>query len=323
MKIILVPLDGSSMAEQVLPDVRQLASVLDARVRLLRVVEESADVHVTGRTPLLDADQAQTTQRILSEQAAAYLAAQLSAFAGTSIAVDYDVRTGNPGETIVSVAASESVTLIAMASHGYSGLHRWALGSVSDKVAQTATVPVLFVRGVEYQPLNEHRLTRILVPLDGSECARQALPHALDLVRRADAQLVLVTAINPNAPSFAWSEQSHTEMAHRLQATATDALDSLAAILRHENISVRTIVQVGPPAEVILNVAAEQQVDLIAMATHGVSGPRRWAIGSVADKVLHAATTPLLLVRSAQGKSPEVVQPRSTISYTAPTGEQL
>lgn len=319
MNTILVPLDGSTLAEQVLPTVRQLAVVLDARVRLLRVI----DMLDVARTPTVDPAQAQVTQHILQEQAAAYLAAQVSAFRGTSIIVDYEVRVGSPAETIVAVATYETAMLIALATHGYSGLRRWALGSVSDKVAQIATMPVLLVRGAERSPLSERPINRILVPLDGSETAQQALPLALNLAQHADAQVVMVTAVNPSVSSFAWSQQTYDETLHRLQATTTEMLDKLAASLRRESVSIRTVVEVGYPPEVILHAATFHQTDLIVMASHGMSGARRWALGSVADKVLHATTTPLLLVHAVPGKGSDCssVLAQSTVAHPTYSGD--
>jgi len=177
-----------------------------------------------------------------------------------------------------------------MATHGYGGLRRWALGSVTDRVVHTATVPVCVVRSAAHVAPGEHALTRILVPLDGSDLARQALPLAIELAKRASAELVVLRAVEP-----------HTQYASLLIMQRTQAardLHALAAELRQQQVVVTPMVVVGSATEAIVDAAAQRGVDLIVMATHGYGGLQRWALGSVADKVLQAAPIPILLVRA-------------------------
>ncbi|MBO9326315.1 MAG: universal stress protein [Roseiflexus sp.] len=317
MHTIVVPLDGSELSTQVLPYVRTLAPLLDAHVHLLRVVRDTPSsggeswaqvlISVYG-VPESDATRRNRHDDVMEElrqQAQAYLDAQAQTLRSAGIEVTSEVRTGSPAETIVEVAAARIPgALIAMATHGYSGLRRWALGSVADKVIHAADVPVLLVRGQAHQVVQPPR--RILTPLDGSGLSRQALPLASEIARAARAELILLRAVVPmieayiGAPVLGRPLVENSETLNALREYALDELKAEAASLRAKVPRVLTRAIIGYPAEVIIDEAREMDVDLIVMATHGYSGLRRWALGSVADKVLHATTTPLILVRASE-----------------------
>jgi len=318
MKTIEVPLDGSAVAEQVLPHVRLLAPILAARVRLIRVVsdEEVAGVlahagdlahELAGRSPFEEVD-AQQVGELLRQRATDYLAAHARELRAAGVDVDVVVRDGSPAEQILDVAGHDQVTLVALATHGYSGLRRWALGSVADKVLQAATTPVFLVRAAEPAPASVRSWKRILVPLDGSALAEQALPLAIELATRAQAELLLFHAVSPpikyvpeltpfhrSPPTIEFPAPGHQQ--------ALQQLHGVAERWHLHAISALSVVTSGEPAQEISDTVAQEHVDLIVMATHGYSGVRRWALGSVADKVLHASDTPLLLVRAQPDKA--------------------
>jgi nucleotide-binding universal stress UspA family protein len=313
MSTILVPLDGSATAEQVLPYVRLLATTLKARVKLLQVVQESysypypapyeellvgatrgtAGFAPTPRLTLPSPERREQAENYLQLQAQREL---------REFDVDQIVHFGSPAETIVEVAEEHGATMIAMATHGYSGLRRWTLGSVTDKVVQSSPTPVLVVRAVEQPQEAAPALRRIMVPLDGSALARQALPYACDLARRARAELVALTV----APLLTWAgsellttSQAVDEEAARLRGRQQDDLAPFAPALREQQVKITPVATFGvSAAAVIIGEAEDRAVDLIVMASHGYGGLRRWALGSVADKVLHGTATPLLVVRA-------------------------
>jgi nucleotide-binding universal stress UspA family protein len=305
MKTILVPLDGSALAEQILPSVSMLAAILKANVHLLRVIAdeqgEQIVAEMNARTfpavgPLtMQLQREQRAWDILMQGAQNYLVGVATQLREAGVAVQTEARPGIAAEQIIAVAANAPATLIAMATHGYSGLRRWALGSVTDKVVHAATCPVLIVRGAAETPAAAPALKRILVPLDGSDLARQVLPIAVDLACAAAAEITLLHVVDP-VPEADPRGHAHGQTAAQ-QTAATRELADLAEQLS-QHVAVMPLVEVGYPAEVIVDSAREHQADLIAMATHGYTGPRRWALGSVADKVLHATSTPLLLVRA-------------------------
>jgi nucleotide-binding universal stress UspA family protein len=306
MKTILVPLDGSALAEQVLPSVRMLAPILGAKVKLLQVVLEMDPYYLAMDFELSGPFASQRGQRlnpwdVLRQSAENYLERHAAQLRAVGVETAFEVRIGAPAEIIGEVAEREQATLIAMATHGYSGIKRWALGSVADKVVHASNIPVLVVRGMEQPPTGEPSLKRILVPLDGSALARQALPQAVGLAASIHAELILLTVHAPPLGE-ALEEVSSYPRSDKLLAALRDRvlgeLSGLADELHQQQVPVTPVAAEGFPAEAIIDEATRRQVDLIVMATHGYSGLKRWALGSVADKVLHAAMTPLLLVRA-------------------------
>jgi len=317
MRTILVPLDGSQLAEHILPHVKTMAPLLGADLRLLRVVSEAqmtggeswgyalASVYGVPESEELQREYHDASMEALRQRAQAYLDAHARVLKELDLTVTTDVRCGSPAETIVQ-AASEcgGDAMIAMATHGYGGLRRWALGSVADKVIHATNAPVLLVRGEA--PATVHPPRRILVPLDGSGLAQQALPLARELAHAARAELILLRAVVPmieayvGAPMLGRPIAESSEAISSLREYALEDLEAQATALRAELPHILTHAIIGYPAEVIVDEAREMEVDLIVMATHGYGGLRRWALGSVADKVLHATTTPLILVRASE-----------------------
>ncbi len=312
MSTILVPLDGSALAEQILPYARALAPLFSARIHLLQVITEPerdsmlADsitgLYGMGEPPARHRARTQIALEEARAHAEGYLAAHASQLQEEGLDVDVEVRIGPPADIILEVAKHEQITLIAMATHGYSGLRRWALGSVADRVVQAAPAPVFLIRDAEQAPTSDSVVRRILVPLDGSDLSRQALPFAAELATCAHADLTLLQAASLEAEGYlGMLGQSKTLNGAVLTALHQQAQHELAALvgeLRQQDISAAAVVLNGSPAEVIVDEAARRAASAIVMATHGRGGLRRWALGSVADKVLHAAHTPLVLVRA-------------------------
>lgn len=148
--------------------------------------------------------------------------------------------------------------------------------------------------------------SRILIPLDGSDFSARAMPHAQELAQRFNAELIVFQAIQPPAGYLAAGDPSSlttvavapdTQDLSREVETAKRMLDGRAAELRNLGIRAKTVVEVGNPAEAIIDYAADHAVDLIVMSTHGRSGLARWAFGSVAGKVIQAAACPVLTIR--------------------------
>jgi nucleotide-binding universal stress UspA family protein len=190
--------------------------------------------------------------------------------------------------------------MITMATHGHSGIRGWALGSVTDRVVQSAANPVFVIRGNGRTPHDGPKFQRILIPLDGSEIAEQALAPALELATHAQAEAVLLRVIAPmSMPHPSVSGPARGDVTTALRVHALQQLDELAGELRGDyNVPISTAALVGHVAETIVDYALDVRADLIAMTTHGRSGLRRLILGSIADKVLHAARTPLLIVHA-------------------------
>jgi len=312
MNTILVPLDGSALAEHILPYVRALAPLLNAQIHLLEVVPEPAHEPVSsGGLVMLYAggdalDHEQSRQRWELEEAFAraetYIDAQTSRLEDANLIVHSNIVGGQPAQVIVDLARDRHAKLVAMATHGRGGLQRWALGSVADRVAQASAAPVLLVRATPHPAPIDFSLKHILVPLDGSELARQALPLACELAQAAQAKITLIQAISPKIegyPSLLTQPlPSYGVILNALRVAAQQELEQVVGQIRRPDIPIEIAVVTGHAAEVIVDEAAKRTASMIVMATHGYGGLRRWALGSVADQVLHATNLPLMLVRS-------------------------
>jgi nucleotide-binding universal stress UspA family protein len=303
MKTILVPLDGSVLAEQVLPHVQLLAPLLSARVHLLHVVSEADRYHLLFDDPrgVGEGEPAPSSWDVLRQNAEIYLAEQTEKLRDAGLEASFMVRLGSAPEMIIETAERRGIQLIAMATHGYSGLRRWVLGSVTDKVLHAATTPLLIVRGATERPVGALKLKRIMLTLDGSALARQAVPFATELASSAQAELVLFSAVVPPLAAGLETMIPSARFDDALPVVRDrllDELDLYAAVLREHKVPITPLAVAGLAAESIVDEAAHLGVDLIVMPTHGASGLRRWAVGSIAEKVLHATSIPLILVRA-------------------------
>jgi len=241
----------------------------------------------------------------LEAKADEYLCGVAKSLRNAGLCVHHVVRHGAAAEAIVDYAAQTGIRQIVMATHGYTGLKRWTHGSVAERVLQAAGVPVLLIRAKEADPVSglqqPAECRRILVPLDGSEMAEQVLPVVGPIARVFEAETTLfqvATTYVLGSFSSEWypSLQSTFEMVER---QAEVYLARVAARLNEQGIVTSTAVRTGPVAESIVKYADTSQTNLIAMCTHGRTGLARWALGSVADRVLRAAGVPILLVRAS------------------------
>jgi nucleotide-binding universal stress UspA family protein len=299
---ILVPLDGSELAEQATPCATMLARGLPAELVLFRAfaVELGAQ-DALGRAGL----PIEPVLAGLAEEAEAYLQDQVEALRARGVTAQYSVQPGPAPEAILEAAEALAIDYVVMATHGYSGFKRWTHGSVAERVLQVARVPLFLVRACEVRPgdeCREHGLCKhILVPLDGSYASERILPVVAAVGRALDSQVTLLQV--PIAyVSGSMTGDWYLPVQGALETAERDAqayLDDVAARLAAQGIGAKTALAVGSVAACIVEYAEANQVDLIAMSTHGRTGLARWALGSVADRVLRAGSTPLLLVRAA------------------------
>jgi nucleotide-binding universal stress UspA family protein len=219
------------------------------------------------------------------------------------------VVVGSPAEEILRYADRNDIDLILMATHGRSGISRWVMGSVADRVLRSSRIPVLLVRaGIPPNIVNNEWPGTILVPLDGSGVAELVLPHVVALAKQPNARTTEVTLLMtcelvvPRFPSpetvVTWGEIAAKDMT-RSKSSARKYLARIEKRLNDSGVKVSSQVLDGQPAEEIIHYASKKAFSLIAMTTHGSSGLSRWAYGSVAEKVLLAASSPILLVRPA------------------------
>ena len=302
---ILVPLDPLAPADPVLPIVTMLAKGLDQPVVLLAVlvpvVGEGGELH--PKTSAFDADIA-----ALMEHRAAVAQRMLDGvrdrLAAAGVRAASVVATGPVAETIVHTAEAQGAGVIAMATHGRAAPERWFLGSVSDKVARTSPVPVLVVRP-SGQAAVVASITRVLLPLDGSDLAETAIPYAAYLAR---AFYVPVTVIRTVQMSWVGVGGTSTaepgmspELIQMVEDEAKQYLSGIVARLRADGVDAEPhYAPFVAPATGIVDLAAKTPGAIIVMTSHGRSGLSRAVLGSVAGRVIRSAGVPVLVVRGAE-----------------------
>ena len=289
---ILVPLDGSKLAEQVLPYARLLAEAIGAAVELLRVTDGDARVPLGGAA------------------AADYLKETAARCFSASTNVACTELTGKPAESIVDRAMIDTDCLIVMATHGASGLCRWLVGSVALKVIQAARNPLLLVRASETPSAEpDISIRSIIVALDGSELAEAVLGPAIELARGLHSEIVLTRAwALPASAYYRSADESgaamfiptYDQLVAAVRGEATDYLAAKLTELRARGVdNLRAETLEGPAADKIIDLARATPGSLIAISTHGRSGVRRWMLGSVTENVVRHATSPVLILRAA------------------------
>jgi nucleotide-binding universal stress UspA family protein len=275
---ILVPLDGSETAEAALAYVALLPS---ERVRLLAVESDRANLTAVCTT---------------ARDCRTYLEAVAAPLREQGRDVDTLVAFGNPAEQILALAAAAD--LVVLGSHGHGGVKRFVLGSVADEVARHAPVPVMVVRGGAVLP-PAVQLTRIVVPLDGSDLAEQAVPVAAAVAADLGVPVHLMRVLDVDALRATVQAGIHAAAAYlrsqeEIQRYAEEYLAEQVQQLRNRDLTATAEVLTGSPAVTLLD--AIRPDDLVVMTTHGRGGVRRWLLGSVADKLVRAAAAPVLLV---------------------------
>ena len=310
-KQILVPLDGSALSERAIPHAVAHAHAMCRSLILVR----AAPPPVTEGAIAWSAPPSVATWETWQTEidvAQNYLWAAARRLEAEGLGIETAVLETEPAQGIINYAETHpEVAMIAMSTHGRSGLNRWVFGSVAERVIHAAPVPTLIVRahgevsthghGPDEEVHAQAQYRTIVVPLDGSEFAAQALNPANTVAGVLGATLVLVCAA-PERPIYLGGvgmppvEIEWQDEAAHMQAYLAEK----AAELKAEGLKVETQVVYGPPAQTILDVCHNVGADLVVMATHGRSGFQRLWLGSVALKVLHSATQPLLLIRSKE-----------------------
>lgn len=297
-KRLLVALDGSTTAEQVLPYVRTFARGLNLPVELFAVID--------ARALLTSVDKARGLDRLVREgkrKAENYLFRLAKQLPG--IAVKYEVEEGDAAAAIVDKAGQKESTLIAITTHGRSGLQRWLLGSVAEKVLRASKNPLLLVRATgDGVTEGEAKLTNIMVPLDGSPMAEQVLPAVTKTAKKLGSEIFLLRVYrNPFSPFISGGgiyAANVAEVMNDIRAEARTYLEAQMASLQEQGIeAVSYLLQEGEAADEIVAVVRNHPECLIAMSSHGRSGLERWALGSVAETVVRHANNPVLILRSA------------------------
>ena len=274
---VVVPLDCSPLAEVALPYAEEIAGKMGSDIVLLTVLpsEEPKDIqnHIAYSKKVVSATR-QQVKKYAEDQPE------------VKINISTATRTGNPAEGILNYADKGYPCLIVMATHGRSGISRWAIGSVADKVVKsTSKQPLLLVRARGAHPdIRAKRiLKKALVPLDGSALSESVLPYIGDIARNLEMDVTLLRVINKTESNFMEVE---------------NYLRDWCRHLAEQGINSGYEVRIGNVAEQIIDYADETTTDLIAMTTRGQSSLNMFSLGSVAQKILLDGNSPLFLVRA-------------------------
>jgi nucleotide-binding universal stress UspA family protein len=292
----LVPLDGTRLSESafaLLPVVQKLGV---ANVRLVSAWEESWSEaeNIPGR--------AEGELKEVAERGRSYLEAYLNQQADVVRRIGFEVETkvliGRAADGILEMAESKAdpIDIIVIATHGRSGIERWRLGSVADKIIRNASCPTLVIGPNVKEELAPYVMRRILVPVDGSELSEAALPMATWIADAFSAELDLarVVSLTPIA-----MDQSMGVYPVDLLSAMEDAAGAYLQKVKQDldaKRKITTSLLIGNAGEQLLEYIKQTPASLVVMASHGRAGVVRAALGSVADRMLHGPA-PVLVFR--------------------------
>jgi nucleotide-binding universal stress UspA family protein len=296
---LLVALDGSHLAEVVLPIVERLASSCEATVVLLHVIERSAPATVHGERHLRTVIEAEE-----------YLNHLADGLRTKEISIEthaHEVPEGDVARSIVGHAAEESADMIVLCTHGSGGIRDLLSGSIAQQVLKRGTTPVLLVRSTAtgaQVPFEPHR---ILVPLDATAAAEPALDPARQLAQCLGAVLHLVMVVATpgtlQGGRQALAQALPTGIRAVLDLEEEEAqryLEGIADRQRALGVVVTTEVRRGDTTAALADEAAEPGVGLVVVATHGRVGVQAIWVGSVTARLLGRTRAPLLLLRTIE-----------------------
>jgi nucleotide-binding universal stress UspA family protein len=286
---ILVPLDGSENAEIVLPYAAELASRFASTVILVTVSESATpDIDHLYRTYLKHA------RKKMRQHLGAWTARE-------TVMLQSEVLFGDPAREILRIAEDKDARLILLASHGTSAEGPWLLGHIAGKVLRATKRPVMLIRArADKTTLDQRKLLRrILVPLDGSEIGEAALCYAVELASKTAAEITLIEVFEPVKTIGATGRTYHIREDESVSKSILSYLNHVAEPIKNNDLKVSPVVLFGNVADKIVEYAEKNEIDLIALSTHGRSGLGRWVFGNVTDKILHTGNVAVLVAHAA------------------------
>ena len=286
---LLVTLDGSPLAEQVLPLAKALSQTYSSQLTLVSVVQSRSSFR------LLPSTQSQMEVGRLEKET--YLKQVATGLSVNGIEANYAVGAGPVAETINTLAHELGAELIVMSTHGRSGAQRWLIGSVASRVVQLSTTPMLLIRPASQGEFQVPPFRKVLLPLDGSEFAERVLPYVKWIDPSFESEILLLTVPEvPEAVTYGVMGGAIEELRDEAEDRAHTYLENVSAALGDEGFNVRAIVAGSEPAAAITETGEKESVDLIMMATHGLGGLDRVFVGSVAERLVQHAASPLFLL---------------------------
>ena len=301
---ILLPIDGSFLAECVLPHAVAVARAFESQVTLVHVMYQP---HRANSRRAVDP----LNWRIGKTEAESYLGDQALRLQKAGLRTETQILVGSAAEQIVEFSRTHGVPLIVLSSHGRSGLSEWNVSSVVQKIILRAPTSIMIVRA--YQPIStdvtELRYRRLLLPLDGSQRAECVLPVASSLARSHEAQILLAHVVRrPEMLRRTPATRGDIELADRIvQRNRAEAIQYLHQVKSDLSGDIQARVLVSDYLAATLHELVDQeQIDLVLLTAHGYSGLTKWPYGSVVSSFITYGTTSLLIV---QDLPPDRIEP--------------
>jgi nucleotide-binding universal stress UspA family protein len=298
-KRILIPLDGSSLAEKVLPGALYLAKRLQATLILFHVVEKAAPNEVHGQHHLQDVAEAKDYLE--------HIASRLSS-AGVTILQDvHEVQEAGVAQTIRDHADELQADLVVLCAHGNGGLRDMIFGSIAQQVIRQGTVPVLFIHPETVKDVDEKPIQQILLPLDGSKLHEVAIPVAVLLAAKCEAKIRLLTVV-PTAETLPVKGAITGRVSPRMTSIALDQsveqareyLQKVSQDISVQGVPVSGIIMRGDASTQLIEAITAEKSDLVIMATHGHSALDAHWEGSLTPRFLPKTPVPVILVRGTE-----------------------
>jgi nucleotide-binding universal stress UspA family protein len=299
-KHLLVPLDGSTLAEATLPAVAYLSGKLGTPLTLVHVIEQDAPQEIHGERHLTNEEEAHT---------------YLEEVASRSIFIGFDVSrhvhtvgVNDVARSIVEHAGEYESDLIVMCTHGRGGIHSWLFGSIAQQIMNCCKTPVLLIQPTLRGKAPEFSCQRMLVGLDGNPGHEQAIPVAAELAHACAAELFLAMVIHTyqtlpieQAVTARLLPGSTAALLELTEESAAQYLQDQIAPLREAGLSVIAQVRRGDPAKMLVRLAKKVNADLIVLGTHGKTAGESFWSGSITPQIMRHTRLPLLLVPVQEG----------------------
>ena len=295
---MLIPLDGSKTSEKVLPYARHLAGKLKLPVELLAAID------IAEMATHISAERARHLDTMIEDGVRAstnYLRDVAATFAGAKVTCT--VAKDRAEDTIIEKGDADANLLIAMATHGRSGLNRFLLGSVTEKVLRGSANPLLLIRANEdSKATGEAALKSIIVPLDGSELAESVLPAVASMAKELALEVVLFRAYHIPYNTYGADDAymvNYEELIAAVRDEAQEYIEKKVAEMKKLGVGMVTAVtKEGFAGDEIIAMGQRTPDNLIAMCSHGRSGVRRFVLGSVTETVVRHSGDPVLVLRA-------------------------
>jgi len=302
---ILIPLDGSASAELILAQLKPLLKHEGAEVFLLQAVYDPPSI------ARIDTGKLSTEHGASAE---AYLQHIVHRLKLDGIHAHGIVKKASADEAIFQTARERNVQLIAMTTHGRSALSRWMMGSVTEKVLRAAEVPLLIIHSFKRTPFGDSvplagepvSFKSIVVPIDVGDQSLAILPFIERLAKLYESEIVLLHVRPESPPVESFREKTGIGTAlvplPNPDGTIPQTVTIAEGRLSNAGIRFRRLLLKGNPPSQILEATSTGGFDLLAMATHGRSGLKRWVMGSIAERILRSSPIPMFVVPSTADK---------------------